>query len=223
MPVIGPAQAQGGQGLTSIAMPMALPPLPSFAKISIGFHNTVGESRSPFTGTRQVFQWPGEWLTARVELPPMKADLARAWCAWLAVLRGKSGTFLMGDSSQPLPRGAGSPGSLVITGAVPNMVAIAGFVGNTTNVLRSGDWIQLGGSGGKPARLYMNLLDQTSDSGGYCPYCSIFPRLRETPAIYDPVIVLNAVGTFALAANDQSFTVDDAMVYGISFDAVEAI
>ena len=226
MPVIGSgAAAAAGQGLASAVMPLALPPLPSAAKISIGFHSTVGESRSPFTGTRQVFQWPGEWLTAKVELPPMKADLARAWCAWLALLRGKAGTFLLGDTSQPIPRGvaSGSPKVLAWDSSLQALGLQNLGSSPITNYLRSGDWLQLGGSGSKPVRLYMNILDITSTASGNTYNSPIFPRLREIPAVGDPVTLINPVGTFALASNDQSFSVDDAMVYGIAFDAYEAI
>src|SRR5438270_4518338 len=104
MPILPPTPP-GATGLTSAAFPLVLP-IPSFSSIKIGLQGAASVSQSPFTGSRQVFEWPGEYLTAQVALPPMNALKARAWCATLALLRGRSGTFLLGDTSQKQPQGS---------------------------------------------------------------------------------------------------------------------
>jgi hypothetical protein len=217
--------SMAGLGLTSAAMPLAPPAFPYGSKVTIGMHNTVGESRSPSTGTRQVFQWPGEWLTASVELPQMTAANARAWIAFLAVLRGKSGTLQLADSSQIVPRG-----SVACVGVQPlfassdaagaTQIHLSGFVPGAVLVLRSGDWFNF--NDGTQTRLHMVLLDANADSSGNATV-SIFPRLRAATIAGNPIFTWQAYGVFALASNDQSYTVDEAMMYGIKLDAVEAI
>jgi hypothetical protein len=224
----------GGIGLISAVFPLALPPFPDgFATITIAQHPQVSLSRSPFTGSRQVYEWPGDYLLAEVILPPLKRDMARAWVAWMSLLRGESGTFLLWDTSMRIPRGtvAGAP---VVNGAsqTGKTLMVRGFTPGAPLVLRSGDWIQIGDGYVVPARLYMNLLDVTADGSGNATL-NLFPRLRESPADGSPLITNRACGTFALDlinssktklgnVNCSSFTVDSAMTYGISFDAAEA-
>src|SRR5579863_10241087 len=101
-----------GIGLNSATYPLALPPFPSgFASIEIYPVPGVAVSRSPFTATRQTYEWPREYWAAKVTLPPMDKDLGRAWAAWLALLNGPGGSFLLTDTSLPIPRGsfAGAP------------------------------------------------------------------------------------------------------------------
>ena len=193
MPILG--LARGQTGLTSATFPIAVPQLPSSGNIEIGFNTIVGVSRSPYTGSRQTFRYPaGEWLTATIDLPPMKECLARTWCAWLALLRGQDGTFLAGDTSLPWPRGSIN-GTPVVDGAVVAMaltLPTRGWARNASLVLRSGDWVQLGS--GLTQRLYMNLLDVNSDDSGNA-VLNIFPCIRpEGAADGQQLVVANTQG-----------------------------
>lgn len=58
-------------------------------------------SQSPFTGSEQTFEWPAEWWLADISLPPMARASAEAWNSFLLSLRGRSGTFYLGDSGAP--------------------------------------------------------------------------------------------------------------------------
>lgn len=220
MPVLG-GGSSGVQGLTSAVFPLAMPPLPGFATISVKMHDVIGVTRSPFNSTTQSFEWPGDYLMATVSLPPCSKQLARAWCAFLALLRGRSGSFLLGDSSLPLPQGSvlGAP---LVNGAsqTGKTLVTDGWTASKTGVLRSGDWISIGS--GLTQRLYMNLLDVNSDSGGNATL-NLYPRLRESPANNAVITVNGAQGCFRLASNDRQFDVDNALIYGIKFDAEEAI
>jgi hypothetical protein len=183
---------------------------------------------SPFTSTQQIQEWPGEYLVLTCELPPMQKDYARAWCAFLFALRGQVGSFYSGDTSLVRPRGSVS-GMPVVDGAGQSgkTLAVRGFTAGVPLVLRSGDWIQLGDGAGQVARMYMNLLDVNADSDGKA-VLNIAPRLRlgqyDTPPA-DGAIVYTSYckGAFRLASNDQAFKVDDALYYGISFSAREAL
>lgn len=222
MPIVGAGQQ--AQNFAAATFPLPLPEMPQgFAKITIGFESKVGVSRSPYTSSSQVFEWPGEYLTASVELQPMPAPVARAWVALLAALRGQSGTFLLGDTSQISPQGsgAGSPLALNTTPGGSKTFATKGWPLNAVNVLRAGDWLQVGT--GLTQRLYMNLFDASADAGGGT-ILNLFPRVRpEGIANNTPIVLQSPQGVFRLTSNSQKFSVDSAMTYGISFDAMEAI
>lgn len=81
-------------------------------------------SASPFTGSQQIFEWPAEWWEAEVSLPPMQRTNAARWNSFLLSLRGRSGTFYLGDSGARTPQGvlSGYPDLLRQTEAFDNAV-----------------------------------------------------------------------------------------------------
>lgn len=223
MPVFGGGASGTPQaGLTSVTYPLALPLLPGFASIAIKMHDVVGVSRSPFTSTTQSFEWPGDYLAAAVNLPPMAKQNARAWCAFLAACRGRSGSFLLGDSSGKYPQGNPQGSAPRVNGAnqTGKSLVTDGWPASGTYLLRSGDWIQIGS--GASARLYMNLTDVSADAGGNATLY-LYPRLRESPPDNAAVAYNVPQGLFRLTSNDREFDVDNALTYGIKFEAEEAI
>jgi hypothetical protein len=72
------------------------------------------------------------------------------------------------------------------------------------------------------SRLYKNLSDTNSDGSGYATF-DIFPRLRESPAYYNPIIVNSPKGLFRLTGNQQQIDIDQVQIYGIGFSAIEAL
>jgi hypothetical protein len=215
----GPSGIATGIGLSSITYPLALPPLPSFAKISITMEDVIGENESPFDYSAQTYDWNADRLSLSAALPPMPASLARAWVAWLAALRGKVGTFLAYDTSQPNPRGSGAGVPIVSgNGQAGRQLVIRGLQPNAVDVLRSADWIQLGV--GAAAHAHMVLTDSSADGGGNCTL-NIYPQLRVSPNDGDPINLNKACGVFRLTSNQRKFDVDSALLYGISFDAKE--
>jgi hypothetical protein len=196
-------------------------------KTKMGVWNTAGMSVSPYTGSQQVYQWPGEGWKIDVALRPMKAVDAEPWIAFLTSLRGQYGTFLWGDTARKAPQGAvdnvharHATGSLNVAGAdslVTNFYSQA----SVTGILKAGDYIQLTASG-CPQRLYKALTDINTDSSANATI-PIFPRLRETVPDATSFSVLNCQGTFRLAKNQQEWDIDQALVYGIQFSALEAL
>ncbi len=79
----------------------------------------VGYSSSPYTGTDEVVAYPGQWWEADVTLATASLLQAGAVEAFIGLLRGTYGTFLMGDPMRPVPFGlaASSPGTPVVNGA----------------------------------------------------------------------------------------------------------
>ncbi|ABF42160.1 hypothetical protein Acid345_3159 [Candidatus Koribacter versatilis Ellin345] len=220
MPVFGPTGVVI-QGLTSVAYPLAMPALPGRASISIKMHDVVGVTRSPFTSSTQSFEWPGEFLQFSCSLIPCYKETARAWIAFLAALRGRSGSFLCGDSSMKFPQGDLAGASPEVNGsnaAGSKVLAIKNLTAGTAKTLRSGDWLQVGS--GLTQRLYLNLMDVDADGSGEATL-NIYPRLRE--ALTDGTAIVTNVpqGVFRLSSNDRQVDVDNALIHGIKFDAEE--
>jgi hypothetical protein len=222
MPILGPAPGSTGIGLTSIDFPIDIPAGLSPASIEISAINAAAIARSPFTGVTQTQEWPNETLSAKVKYPPLTADKARALAALLFALRGPVGTLLLGDTSQPLPRGiaSGTPLLDFNHAAGHKSINVKGFDAGVALQLRSGDWISIGS--GTRKFLYMNLTDVDSDNTGRATL-NIFPRLRDFTADATPITVLGAKGIFRLKSNVRTFSVDAAMMYGFEFELEEAI
>lgn len=203
----------------AISFPIQLPSAPGFRASRFGGTNAVAVATSPFTFQQQVYEHQGQMWRADLTLPPMRRELAEAWLAALLSLRGRRGTFLLGDPDAKAPRGtwAGTP---VVRGAGQTglEIAIDGLAEGAT--IKAGDYFQLGT--GASSRLYKVLSDVTADATGAVTL-DIWPRLRESPADNAVLTISNPKGLFRLASNAVEWDADHASIYGISFSAVEAI
>lgn len=221
MPVLGPGLSTG-IGITSVSFPLDLPAFPTSRKIVLGKHDSVAIARSPFSGVAQVQEWlDAKWWTVTIELPPMKKEFGQAWSAWFAALRGQAGTFLCGDTANVNPRGVAS-GSPQVNGAGQAGFSLAtkGWTASVPLILRSGDKIQLGS--GASSRMYENLTDVTSDSSGNATL-NLWPKLRGTPADGAAIVVNGAKTVFALSSSDRMVSIDEQMIYGLTFTAEERL
>jgi hypothetical protein len=206
----------------SITFPIAMPSAPGFQKFNLVAENIVGVSKSPFTLQAQTYQWPGECWTLDATLPPMHIDQAQAWVTFLVSLRGRLGTFYVGDEANASPAGVAT-GTPLVNGAQSAMsstLATKGWTTNTTGILKAGDYIQLGT--GASQRLYKVLADANSDSSGHAAL-DIFPRLREGVSDSQAITIAACKGTFRLIANNRQWSVDEARMYGIDLKCEEAI
>ena len=209
--------------IMSIAYPLSPPNIAGLGPQTVKFSmvDLVGETVSPFTGGQQEQQWPGNWFEIEVTLPPMLRAQAEQWIAWLGALHGKFGTFLMGDYNARTPQGT-ALGAPTIAGA-GNVNGMSQLVTNGWTpgaTLKASDYVQVTASG-QPQRLYKNLLDATADVSGNMTI-QIFPNIRETLSAGTPIITANTAGTFRLAENLRTWSLDRMKVYGISFKAKEA-
>jgi len=146
---------------------------------------------------------------ASVTIPSVHRDKAAEWKAMLIGLKGPVGTFLLGDPDYATPRGDVS--SCVVTGTVgEETISVV-----MTGTLKAGDYIQLGSGSG--ARLHTVLLDKTGDGE-----LEIWPALRSdyTSATAD---LSSPKGVFRLSSNMTSWSINNASVYGISFEAIEVL
>jgi hypothetical protein len=191
---------------------------PGFQSISIDQNSTVGIVASPFTAQQQVIEWPAQWWSAQVGLPPMSRAFAEEWVGFLLSLRGMAGSFVLGDPAGKLPRGAGS-GNPVVDGAnqVGNVISTRGWTPNTVNVLKTGDWMQIAN------RLYKCLAAEDANANGKASF-EIWPDIRQNPnapADGEPIVINSASGIFRLDKNKMTWSIDESMIYGLQFSCVE--
>lgn len=196
--------------------------LPAVAPRSIRFRSNsmVGASISPFTGSQQVYAHQGQFFSAEVDLPPMRAEYAEAWVGFLLALNGREGTFLMGDPTRTATQGVGT-GTPLVKGAsqTGNTLESDGWTISQTGILKAGDWIQLGS--GSTSSLHKIVQDCNSDGSGNATL-EIWPRLRSAPADNAAITVASTKGLWRLAENQQGWDIGEALVYGIRFSCVEA-
>jgi len=192
----------------AITYPLTLPTT-GISSVEFRTVNANATSQSPFTFKQQVISHGGQQLSATVNLAPMRRAEASVWKAALISLKGSLGTFLLGDPNYCLPRGTVS--SCTLTGS-------AGDESGTvvmTGTLKAGDYIQLGS--GSSAKLHQVLVDQDGDGT-----LELWPALRSDYT--DATVVFNnPKGVFRLSNNVTSWSIDNASIYGISFEAVEAV
>jgi hypothetical protein len=198
----------------AISYPLALPTHTGIAQIEFRAVNAVAYSQSPFTYAGQAVAHPGQMWQADVTLPPMKRADAEQWVAWLVSLRGRLGTFLLGDPLSTAIRGTAT--SLTITGTAAASTVSATVTASQT--LLAGDMFQIGT--GSDATLHKVLQNYTGT--GSAADLEIWPALRKarTSASAD---LTSPQGVFRLVSNETSWSVSEASIYGISFSAMEAV
>ena len=205
----------------AISYPLALPSHTGIAKIDLRAVQVTAMTMSPFTYKQQVVVHPGQRWEAEISLPPMKRTDAEAWVGWLLALRGRSGTFLLGDplATSPIGNGGGTP---VVTGADQTGASlnIDGCTANQATYLAAGDYIQLGS--GSSSQLYKVTQTASSDSLGNATL-EIWPELRSSPADGATITVDAPKGLFRLSTNEVNWSINEASVFGVTFPAVEVI
>ena len=193
----------------ALSYPLATPTTIGIESIELRAVNAVAVSQSPFTSKQQVISHGGQKWEASVNIPSVHRDKAAEWKAMLVGLKGQAGTFLLGDPDYATPQGTVS--SCVLTGDAGDDNATVVMTGT----LKAGDYIQLGG--GSSAKLHQVLLDQDGDGT-----IQIWPSLRSTYS--SATVIFNSPkGVFRLATNMTSWSINNASIYGISFEAVEAV
>jgi len=193
----------------ALTYPLATPTSIGIESIELRAVNAVAVSQSPFTYKQQVISHGGQKWEASVNIPSVHRDKAAEWKALLVGLKGQTGTFLLGDPDYVTPQGTVT--SCVLTGSAgsdsPSVVM--------TGTLKAGDYIQLGS--GSAAKLHQVLLDQSGNGT-----IEIWPSLRND-YVSSAVIFNSPKGVFRLSNNVTSWSINNASIYGISFEAVEAV
>lgn len=182
----------------------------------------VSVTTSPFSFAEQVTDFSGELWTMQFNAPPMAREDAAVLIAFLVSLRGKYGTFTVGDPAGTTPLGTWG-GTPLVNGAVTaltRVLPIKGLTPSQTAIGKAGDWIQLGS--GSTARLHMVLADFNSDGSGNAN-ADIWPATRTSYSDGAAIVKSSAVGLFRLEENGVPWSVDSDQMYRISFSAREAL
>jgi hypothetical protein len=206
----------------SLTFPVAVPSISAISSITFSMFDAVGAPESPYNLSIETQEWPGKRWGADVQLVPMFRDRGGAeWAAFLASLRGRRGTFLMGDVRHPNPRGAAT-GTPLVKGANQSgdTILIDGCGANVVAWIRKDDWIQFGT--GSQAHLHKSLSDANSNGAGEVTL-NLWPGPRTALSDNQAVIVRNTQGVWRLADNLRTVDLQAGGVFSISFRAMEAL
>lgn len=207
----------------SISYPLSHPATAVFRALNWRAMDVIAITRSPFTLREETQAFDGDAWGCDVDLPPMDRIEADAWIAWALALRGRLGTFHLGDPTAKTPKGIATGTPLVdgTQAAASRTLATKGWTTSTTGILKAGDFIELGS--GATRRLHRVLKDANADGAGKATL-DIWPALRlEGAANNAAIVTANCAGTFRLATNAREWSVGEAKIYGLSFSAVEAL
>ena len=200
--------------------PLTLPTVTGIKTQNFGLTRTISISQSPFTKQEQVYQHQGEQWKATFTLPPMKKDSASIWLAFLMSLRGRRGTFKMGDQDRKTIQGTATE-TILVNGAAQtgNAINLDGFTASRANVFLAGDYIQIN------SYLYMVSANVTADGSGEATVY-VEPSLRTgIESINDntTVVYSNTTTVMRLDTNFTNWDTNQVSVYGISFSCSEAL
>lgn len=205
----------------TISYPLSLPSSPDFRTCSITPRHVAGIGESPFTLEQQVYDWnAGRW-EAQLSYPPMTQAQAAPIIAVMTALKWRVGTFLLGDPDFKTPRGVAT-GTPLVNGAHTARglsLATKGWTNSVTGILKAGDRIGLGS--GATSRVHMVLQDVNSDGSGNATL-DIWPPLRSDYSDGASIVTSYPKGVFRLAS-PFTWDADEASIFGISIQAVEAL
>ena len=200
--------------------PLTLPTVTGITTQNWGLERVVAVTESPFTNQEQVYEHEGAQWRATFTLPPMKKESAAVWLAFLMSLRGRRGTFKIGDQDRKTIQGVAT-GTILVNGAAQtgNAIDLDGFANSTNNVFKAGDYIQIN------SYLYMVSADVNSNGSGEATVY-VEPSLRTSiEAINDNTTVLysNTTTLMRLDSNELNWNTNNVSVYGISFACSESL
>ena len=200
--------------------PLTLPTATGVTTQNFGLTRTIAVSVSPFTKQEQVFQHEGEQWKTTFTLPPMKKDKAAIWLSFLMSLRGRRGTFKLGDQDRKTIQGTAT-GTVRVNGAsqTGNSINLDGFTASRANVFLAGDYIQIN------SYLYMVSANVTANGSGEAAVL-VEPSLRTgIEAINNDTVVIysNTTTLMRLDTNFTNWDTNKVSVYGISFSCSEAL
>ena len=207
----------------AITFPVAVPSLHDILSVRFIMQDAAGVSESPYTYSQETYEHPGKRWGIEVELVPMARDIDRAeeWAAFLASLRGRRGTFLLGDPAGQAARGA-LGGTPLVKGAGQSggTIRIDGCAHNVQGWLKKGDWVQEGT--GAAAHLHKSLTDVNTDNAGEATL-ELWPGPRAALTDNAALSIANTAGVWRLGSNTREYDIGGAQFFGFTFSAVEAL
>jgi len=199
----------------TITFPLTLPDS-AFTASSVGadFNNRTTQS---LARVPQTVSAAGDLLILEFQLPRKTRAQIAAWQAFGMALRGSYGSFYGYDPDAPTPRGS-APGAPLVNGADQSGYTLVtdGWTASQTNILRAGDWIEVGGL------LRMVVADVDSDGSGNATL-DISPGIGagQSPADNAAIVTTNPKGKFRLVEDRVKWDSDMLRLGMMSFVAVE--
>ncbi len=200
---------------------LSLPASPAFKTSKFGLRSNTQTFTSPLSGSVQTLEMPGARWTASYVLPPMKRDTAAAWQAFFVRLRGQAGRFYGYDPDSRAPRGVATGTPLVNGGGQTGASLVTdGWTASVTGILKAGDYIAFDAGTGR--ELHMVVADASSNESGQATL-TLEPPIRVSPLDNAALILSSASCVMMLATPDIAWDASETSVYGLAFEAVEAI
>ena len=207
----------------AITYPLSLPDTTSFQSIKLKARNAVAVTESMFTYQQRTQQNQGQRWEADVKIVPKNRTDAEVWITFLMSLKGRLGTFLMGDPAGATPLGVAT-GTPLVKGAsqVGEDLITDGWTISTTGILVKGSYVQLGS--GATSTLHKSLTTVNSNGSGEATL-TLWPAItaQTSPADNAPLTISSAKGLWRLKDNLFEFDIDTAIIYGIEFAAIQAL
>ena len=205
----------------AIVYPLNHPSSPGFISFEWKKFSNVGIAASIFTFQHEIQVHQGQAFGASVVLPMMNKADALEWESFIVKLNGMEGTFLIGNPEGLTARGAAT-GTPVVDGAaqVGGSFNTRGWDNNITNILRHGDYFQLGS--GLTSRLHRISNDESSDGSGLATF-DIWPDLREPPNDGAAIVVISPKGLFRMASNEMIENINSVRHHSVEFNIIEVV
>lgn len=205
----------------TITYPLDFPTTFGVSDAVVDLVRAVAVSESPFTFAQQVQEHQGEAWEIQASLNLLNREQAEEYNAFITKLHGRLGTFTMAIPGSETPRGVAT-GTPVVKGAdqTGNTLITDGWTPDTTNILRAGDYIQIGT--GSSTKLHRVLDDVNSDGSGNATLC-IAPKIKTAYSDNATIIVSSAKGLFRLKSNSNPVTISSPNRHTISFAAREVL
>ena len=184
----------------------------------------VSKSVSPFTGGEQVYVHQGQWWEMEITVLPGPRQTLEDVIAFMLELNGSEGTFTYSPPGGGTPLGAGGGSPIVKTASQSGqLLATTGWTASISAILKPGDYVSIISGTNPQPRLYKNLRQVDTLSGGVASL-SLFPRLRiPAPSSGATVTVNSAQGIWRLASNEMPWDVRNGVEYGLVIACVEAL
>lgn len=204
-----------------ITYPIDFPTTFGISDFNIGLDHAVAGAESEFTFEEQIQEHQGVAWDISFTIELLNRDQAEEYNAFILKLGGRKGTFTMSIPGSETARGVAT-GTPLVNGASQTGVDLItdGWTPSQTNILRAGDFIQIGtGSGTK---LHKILEDVDSDVSGNATLL-LAPKIITAYADNASIVVSNAKGLFRAKTNFSPVNIKPPNQHTINFSAREVV
>lgn len=189
-------------------MPTAIDiPAPLLRAVSITWKMETNHAlaASPFSGHVQAQRGQLERWSFTLELRRLTREEIQIAQGFFLALEASLGLFRMHDPAARLPLGTATGTPVLAATADPGdrTLSISGFTPSVSNILRAGDWIQIGD------QLAKVVADTSSNASGVAAV-TIWPKVMVEVASGQPVTVREAKGLFRFTTQLPEWTADSS-------------